>query len=363
MRVAAFVCVLLFGAFSIAGASVRAPGVAIEVLLAARPAPTLSAYRLFLDAGARVANEGVTPYALNTALYSDGALKIRHVFIPPGAQARYRDDGVFDFPVGTVLVKTFAFAADMRTPGDDVRYLETRLLIRQAEGWVARPYVWNAAQTEARYAPVSAPIPVDFIDAAGAPAHIDWAAPNQNQCRGCHDRDDAIAPIGPSARNLNGDFAYRDGVENQLRRWARLGLIDRAPENAPRAPDAFNPVTGSLAERARTYLDINCAHCHNPQGPARTSGLDLRASNAAPASWGVRKRPVAAGRASAGLEFAIAPGAPDSSILVHRMESLDPGVMMPELGRQTRDAEGVALVRAWIARMDADGHVTDAPGE
>jgi hypothetical protein len=37
------------------------------------------------------------------------------------------------------------------------------------------------------------------------------------------------------------------------------------------------------------------------------------------------------------------------------MESTDPGVMMPELGRQLVDERGVALIRQWIAEMDADG--------
>ena len=355
----AFLAVLiaLIGAGSFAAATSQAPGVNAAALSASRPAALLSEYRLFLDDAAREPNAGVTPYALATQLYSDGALKFRYVYVPPGAQARYTDEGVFEFPVGTVLVKTFAFAADMRRPGENVRYIETRLLIRHNDGWIARPYVWNADQTEARYAPVSAPIPVAFIDTQGVQQALDWRVPNQNQCKGCHDRDGAVTPIGPRARNLNNAFPYAGGTENQIAHWSALGLLvgAPAPDDAPRAPAAFDPASGSLADRARTYLDVNCAHCHNPHGPARTSGLDLRAENENPAAWGVRKRPVAAGRASGGFQFAIDPGRAETSILVHRMDSLDPGVMMPELGRQTRDAEGLALVRAWIARMDGEG--------
>ena len=66
-----------------------------------------------------------------------------------------------------------------------------------------------------------------------------------------------------------------------------------------------------------------------------------------------------AGRGSAGMEFAIAPGHPERSFLLHRMESLDPGVMMPELGRQRVDTRGVALIREWIAHMQADGSVNE----
>jgi hypothetical protein len=119
-------------------------------------------------------------------------------------------------------------------------------------------------------------------------------------------------------------------------------------------PNAYD-TSAPLAERARAYLDVNCAHCHNPAGPAHASGLDLRWSQTDPALWGVMKRPVAAGRGSAGFEFAIEPGHPERSILLHRMASTDPGVMMPELGRQLVDERAVALMRDWIAGMDGEG--------
>ena len=173
----------------------------------------LSEYRFFTDSAGRRPNAGVVPYDLNTALYSDGALKFRYLYVPPGARIEYRRDGVFEFPVGAVLIKTFAFPADMRRPDQDLRYLETRLLIRRTEGWVALPYVWNAAQTEARLSPIGASIPVGFTDEAGQPIALDWAVPNRNQCKGCHDRrrrDHADRPqraqsqsrraIGPLAR-------------------------------------------------------------------------------------------------------------------------------------------------------------------
>jgi uncharacterized repeat protein (TIGR03806 family) len=343
----------------VTGAVAQAPTpVSDRAVMAARPAQLLSEYRLFRDARAREPNARVTPYDLNTALYSDGALKFRYVYIPEGAVAQYRDDGVFEFPVGTVLIKTFAFAADMRTPAEDVRFLETRLLIRRTEGWIALPYVWNEAQTEARLSPIGADVPVAFTNEAGQAMALDWAVPNRNQCKGCHDVDGEIEPIGPSARNLNRGYRYPapNTADEQIDFWAAHGLLDRGSSaEAPRAPNAYDPASGTLEARARAYLDVNCAHCHNPQGPAHTSGLDLRWRQHEAAQWGVGKRPVAAGRGSAGMDFAIAPGDPDHSFLLYRMESLDPGVMMPELGRQTVDARAVALMREWIAGMERDG--------
>ncbi len=364
----AFACALIASA----AAQQTPPGVDQRAVMAAQPPQLLSAYRFFVDVGARNPNAGVTPYDLNTPLYSDGALKFRYLYLPPGAKATYRDEGVFEFPIGTVLIKTFAFAADMRQPGANVRFLETRLLIHRADGWIALPYVWNEAQTEARLSPIGASVPVRFINEAGADTAFDWAVPNRNQCTGCHAREggNTVLPLGPTARNFNRQMFYSgyvpsgpdtvlrigDGsTQNQLAHWSAAGILDQLPAEAPRAPNAYDPTSGTLEARARTYLDVNCSHCHNPNGPAHTSGLDLRYAASDPAHWGVLKRPVAAGQGSGNMSFVIAPGHPEQSILVYRMQSTDPGEMMPELGRQLVDQRAVALMREWIANMDAQG--------
>lgn len=105
------------------------------------------------------------------------------------------------------------------------------------------------------------------------------------------------------------------------------------------------------ARRARAWLEINCASCHNPRGPARTSGLFLEYDQLEPTALGVCKPPVAAGRGSGGRAYGIVPGDPDASILTFRIESTELDIKMPELGRNLVDAEGVALIRAWIAAM------------
>jgi uncharacterized repeat protein (TIGR03806 family) len=162
-----------------------------------------------------------------------------------------------------------------------------------------------------------------------------------------------MLPIGPKARQLNRDFAYSDGKENQLARWSRSGVLAGAPapEQAPRLAVWDDPKSGSLETRARAWLEINCAHCHSPEGPARNSGLDLLAAQQNPTSYGVMKPPVAAGIGSGGLPYDIVPGKPDESILAFRIASTHPGVMMPELGKRLVHTEGVALVREWIASM------------
>jgi uncharacterized repeat protein (TIGR03806 family) len=341
----------LIGLAVLGGATPPAP-VSQETLLADRPAPRLSDYGLFIDAAARRPNAGVTPYGLNTPLFSDYAEKFRFVYLPPGAKARYREAGVLDLPVGAALIKTFAFPADFRRPDEKVRYIETRLLIHKPDGWTAQAYVWNAEQTEAVLKRAGARVPVSFIDGQGRARNVDYAVPNQNQCKECHQLDKALLPIGPKARNLNGDFRYADGAENQLAHWTRLGLLADAPKptEAPRTPRWDDPAE-PLESRARAYLDGNCAHCHNPRGVASNSGLFLDLEETRPVAIGVGKHPVAAGRGAGDLAADIVPGHPEASILAYRMASTEPGVMMPELGRALTHEEGLALIRAWIKAM------------
>ncbi|CAN5275892.1 hypothetical protein BH11PSE2_BH11PSE2_20340 [soil metagenome] len=316
------------------------------------PAPTLAAYRLFTDAGARAPNAGLTPYGLNTPLFSDYAEKFRYVFLPNGAKAAWRDQGVLDFPVGTTLVKTFAYRADFRRPDESVRFIETRLLIHRKSGWVPLTYVWNADQTQAVLKRAGARVNVTFTDTKGEPVAFSYAVPNQNQCKECHALGRVLTPIGPKARNLNGEFAYAEGPENQLAHWVKAGMIKGAPDlrSVPATPRWNDPAT-PVADRARAYLDGNCAHCHNPKAAANNSGLFLDLEQSDPVALGVSRRTVAAGRASFDLDFDIVAGEPDRSIMLRRMASRDPGIMMPELSRTLVDEDGVALIRAYIASL------------
>lgn len=325
-------------------------GVRDSVILAADPAPKLSDYGLFATANAGAAPaEGVRPYDLVNALFADYAGKHRYAYVPKGKSAAYNPDTVFDFPVGSVLVKTFAFAPDMRDPALNEKWIETRLLIRKSEGWVAYPYIWNAEGTEAVYSPVGGKQVVKTISPEGAALTINYAIPNRNQCKECHSKDHVFTPIGPSARNLN--HVGPAGVQ-QLADWTERGMLTGAPAaDAPAAPLVYGDAPLEL--RARAWLDINCAHCHRAGGGASNSGLFLAWNEADPTGWGVHKRPTAAGRGSGENLFVIEPGKPDESILVHRIASVEPGVMMPELGRTTVDKKALALIRDWIASMPA----------
>jgi len=331
------------------------PGGAAFFDLAQPPCQSLSSYRFFTDGAAQVPGEGVVPYDVNSALFSDYASKHRFLFLP--APMVYAESGVFDLPVGSVLIKTFGYRADLREDGSRERLVETRLLVHGEEGWSGLVYVWGDDQREAHLQKAGGIVPVEWIDAGGDARSLDYIVPNINQCVNCHVAGDGEQPIGIQARHLNRDFAYAEGTANQLSELSARGLLTGAPADpadAPRLAQWDDPESGTVEERTRAWLDINCAHCHSPTGPARTSGLDLRAEQTEPALYGVCKSPVAAGAGSGGRMYGIVPGKPDDSILVYRLESVEPAVRMPELLRQTVHTESLALVREWITSITGE---------
>jgi len=325
----------------LAACSQPAAGPDMAVVLADKPAAMLSDYGLFTDQREREPAAGVVKYDLINPLFSDYADKHRFVFVPDGQAASYVEGDVLDFPVGTVLVKTFAYGE---------RYVETRLLIHKAEGWEAIPYVWNEAGNAAAYAPVGARIEMQTAGYDGAAHAFTYAVPNKNQCKTCHQNGDALIPIGPKARNLN--HVGPHGV-NQIADWQARGILTGVPDAPPVVPAAGDEAS-SFEDRARAYLDINCAHCHKPSGSASNSGLWLDWSEDDPVKIGIGKHPTAAGRGAGLLQLVIVPGDPDASILTFRMASGEAGIAMPELGRALIDEAGVELVRDWIAQMPAE---------
>jgi uncharacterized repeat protein (TIGR03806 family) len=231
--------------------------------------------------------------------------------------------------------------------------VETRLLIHEAKGWRALPYVWNDTQTEAVLAVAGETKKVSWIDVQGKEKVLGYMVPNVNECKGCHVRGKQMKPIGPSARQLNGKFAYAGGKENQLLHWQKTGMLQGLPPLAqvPKAPVWNDPATGDVNARARIWLDINCGHCHRPDGPGNTSGLFLYIHEQDSARLGIFKSPIAAGSALKHVEYDVVPGKPMQSLLMTRLMSTNPGERMPELGRQLVHKEGVALIKQWIENL------------
>ncbi len=294
-----------------------------------------------------------------STLFSDYSQKLRSMWIPEGMQIRIADDSL-QFPVGTILSKTFYYPStdgitverrnDERRENillSDYRILETRLLVKRETDWEALPYVWNAEQTDAFLRIAGTSTELSLTDASQS-QDFTYFVPNQNQCSACHQRehpDGSLEPLGARLEQLAGSFRA-DPDKSQLALLTERGWLVDAYDSVP-AVD-WTDQSSALEDRALAYLNMNCGHCHNPMGAADTSALILDGGHRSLTELGVCKPPVAAGGGAGNLRFGIEPGNAAASILLYRMQSSAPDEMMPELGRSLVHREGVELLGQWI---------------
>ena len=302
---------------------------------------------------------GLIPYDVASPLWSDGAAKERFLALPDGQRIRVKDcsrnpqacapaamggtpqdDGHWELPVGSVLVKTFSIGG---------RRIETRLLVRWNElTWKGYSYEWNAAETEAELVPdmqggLFKPV------ANGSGTQI-WHFPSRAQCLQCHTIAAGIS-LGPTTAQLNRDFKYPSGVtSNQVATWEHIGLFEEAPSR-PHLAALPTPTAGQpgLVPRVRSYLHANCANCHRPEGSLE--GLDLRFETPFERTGLCNAAPE---KGTLGVEGALRliPGDPGRSLMSLRMHTTQDG-RMPQIGTSVVDVDGAALVDEWIRSMQA----------
>ena len=210
---------------------------------------------------------GFIPYDLSTPLFSDYAEKQRFIQIPAGLTLRVTDSGLPEFPDGTLLVKTFYYYNDSKDTSKGKRIIETRVLVKSGGLWKAGTYVWNGAQTEA------------VLAAGGSNTRINtlsYHIPSNKECATCHNAGNVLMPIGFTLRNLTA------AATRHLQAASILPAVN--PASFTMLPDWQNDAY-TLEQRARAYMDINCAHCHNPKGSCSASDfhpayeLSLQESN------------------------------------------------------------------------------------
>jgi len=318
------------------------------ISLEASPKKLLSDYNFFKKIETQIPNENVIPYHLASPLFSDYTYKFRFVSMPNGEFAQYNYNEVFNFPVGTKIIKTFAYPVDDRDLSLGFQLLETRLLIKDKNGWYPLSYIWKENQDDAELKYIGKTINAKWIDKNGVEQVNRYRVPNINQCGSCHNLNKVIMPIGPKGRNLDVDFFYQHGMENQIDYWDKINILENIPSDRKNPTAIWNLESETIENRARAYLDINCAHCHREGGSAGNSGFYLSHEETNNTSLGIMKKPVAAGRGSGGLKYVIKPGISEESILLYRMASTDPGVMMPELSRNMEHKEAIPLIKEWI---------------
>ncbi len=306
----------------------------------------LSETGMFLDTKLMTPVRGLLPYSVNHPFWSDGATKKRWMALPAGAKIEFSKTGAWTFPVGTVFVKHFEWPAAPKP-----RRLETRVFLRGRDGWAGYTYKWTDDQSDAVLLEdaLDEAIPVE-----GAPV---WHYPSRQECMSCH-TEAAGFVLGVRTRQLNRDQDYGDAVQHQIAAWSRVGLFAQPVKNVTALPRYPAAPEGHLeddddtdnAARARAYLDVNCAMCHAPGGPA-PGEMDLRFDTplddmrliGALASQAKKLRPgerrVVAGHAAGSLLW--------QSVAQQGERH------MPPVSSDVIDQHGAALLARWIDAMES----------
>lgn len=293
---------------------------------------------------------GVLPYDLNSHLFTDYALKKRFVWMPTGVKANYAADGeILNFPTGSVLIKTFYY--DNVQPNNTTLILETRLMIKKVDGWIFAEYVWNEEQTDA------------FLDMEGSFKEISWKddndiiksanyrIPSSAECLTCHKTNDLAIPIGPKPQNLNLTYTYTDGIKNQLEKWVQMGYLHNDYPSNILTTINYEDTSQSLELRVRSYVDINCAHCHREDSHCSYRVVRFAFNETTDINNMGICIPQGENVGSA-FTHIITPSNVARSSMPFRLQSVEPENRMPLLGRTVVHEEGLQLVKDWINTLD-----------
>jgi uncharacterized repeat protein (TIGR03806 family) len=271
---------------------------------------------------------GTELYEITSHLFVDYAEKQRLIKLPEGSKMIFYGNGLPGFPDGTILVKTFYYYNDKTDPASGKNIIETRLLVKSQSQWKVGTYIWNEQQTEAALITTGTDINVSWKDKDKEIKKVLFHIPSNSECSECHLINEADIPIGPKIMNMNRDVV-RDGISiNQLSYFQNIGWLDSFEAAAAATlPDYENP-DYPLHERARAYLDMNCAHCHSSAGSASFIELFLEYQTPFDSTNIMAQK----------------------GEIINRMQS--PDMPMPDLGTSVIDAEGFELIKQYINSLD-----------
>ena len=273
--------------------------------------------------------DNVQLFELNSGLFTDYAVKQRLIRLPNGKAMQYDNSDLFPkFPDNTLMAKTFYYLLDETNPNSEKQIIETRISIKVDGIWSMRTYVWNENQTEAMYNENGGSVPITYTDTSGAVNNLDYVIPTRSNCITCHSNSEIVTPIGPKLRNWN--FTPSFTGQNQLTYFASIGILEGVDVGAISILHDWTDENIDIISRGRAYIDINCAHCHQPGGEVTNFGLDFR------------------------LETAFE----DSGIYANRgeievrVQSNVPTYRMPQLGRALVDQEGVTVLLEYLDALN-----------
>ncbi|HEY5232614.1 MAG TPA: FN3 associated domain-containing protein, partial [Verrucomicrobiae bacterium] len=314
--------------------------------------PLLSEAGVFNNTPSMTPTAGLIPYAPNVILWSDGAAKTRYMAVPnnggtltPSQQIGFAPTNYWTFPAGTVFVKTFQLNTDTSNP-NVLRRLETRLLVRDINGAVyGVTYKWRPDYSDADLLTNSLYENITITNSGGILTTQSWYYPSPSDCLQCH-TPVANYVLGVNTRQLNGNQTYPStGVtDNQLRTLNRLGLFNPAFNETNIATfeklSALTNTSASFEDRVRSYLDANCAQCHQPRGTGPT--FDARYDTS------LTNQNLIYGALKPDGHAMIVPRDIWRSEIHQRMDTTNTTIRMPPLARQDIDTNAVAVLEDWI---------------
>jgi hypothetical protein len=312
--------------------------------------------------------------------------------------------GGWNFPDETVIVKSFALEM---TPGDAAsrRWIETRFFTRQQGEWAGYSYVWNDEQTDADLVPAEGLDREYVLSVPKSAEHPDglkkqvWHYPSRTECMVCHSRA-ANWVLGLTELQMNREHDYGGVRDNQLRVLEHLGmlkvgyeadavellkeelkgqglsteevnkqvrqmghkggqrtspessLLSAPPDRHSKLPDPYD-ASEPLAARVKSYLHANCSSCHVEAGGGNAQ-MQLEYTTELSKMGIVDVAPL---HHKFGLTDPklIAPGAPERSVLLHRLSHRGPNTgQMPQMATNVVDEQAVQLVEEWIRTMDRE---------
>ncbi|WP_192466558.1 Ig-like domain-containing protein [Euzebyella marina] len=321
---------------------------------------SLSKTGAFKDLETLEPTEGLIPYDLVESFWSDGAIKKRWMAVPNDGDYNsvnekivYSENDLWKFPVGSVLIKHFELPIDHNDPTKRKR-LETRFSVKGEDNqFYFLTYKWNESQTDAVLLTEGLEESILVQKSDGSSDFQIWSYPDIGDCISCHNTV-SDGTLGPRTRFLNKDYTYdKTGrTANQLVTFSHLGIIDQNIEDIDvptlLTSKSIKDSTATIEEKARSYLDLNCAYCHRP-GTGNRGEFDLRLTNNLIQTGILNAAPVE----SLGLpdEKILEPGNSGSSILYHRVQTTNKSLQMPPIGKNKIDEEAVRLLETWIQKL------------
>lgn len=307
---------------------------------------TLTETNFFADITSLSPNPGGIAYEPNLRFWSDYAEKSRWFMIPePDDQVSFERDTPWAFPLGMIWVKHFDLEMERGNPLS-TRRIETRFLVKTEASAYGVSYRWNEAQTEAHLAASEGEDIELTILSGGEEVIQQWRIPSRADCLICH-TETAGHALSFNTRQLNRDGQIHGLAGNFLQVLHETGYLEGLDEPVSELPRHLRPdeTAYSLEARARAYLAVNCAYCHQPSGGTPLS-WDGRAHLKLFETSIVEGAPADAPLDP--LDRLLKPGSTTHSIIWNRMTESNGYSRMPPLASNEIDPEGAALLAAWI---------------